>query len=77
VWTSVGIEKVTTGDLTSALDLFRRAIATFDHYAPAHYQAGLVLQRLGQHDAARAAFATAQRLNASLISPYETPHKNR
>ena len=76
VWTSVGIEKVTSGDLTGALGFFRRAIGTSDRYAPAHYQEGLVLQRLGQHDAARAAFAIAQRLNPSLVSPYETPHKN-
>jgi protein O-GlcNAc transferase len=76
VWTSVGIEKVTSGDLTGALGFFRRAIGTSDRYAPAHYQEGLVLQRLGQHDAARAAFAIAQRLNPSLVSPYETRHKN-
>jgi tetratricopeptide (TPR) repeat protein len=75
VWTSVGIEKVRTGDLSSALGFFRRAIATSDAYAPAHYQEGLVLHRLGQHEAARAAFATAKRLNPSLVSPYETTHK--
>lgn len=76
VWTSVGIEKVTAGELISALDVFRRAVATDDAYAPAHYQTGLVLQRLGEHDAARAAFERAQRLNSSLVSPYEIRHKN-
>jgi protein O-GlcNAc transferase len=77
VWTAVGIEKVTSGDRASALTFFNRAIATDDRYAPAHYQAGLVLRQRGEHDAARAAFAIAQRLNASLVSPYETPHKDR
>ena len=77
VWTAVGIEKVTTGDPASALTYFNRAIATDDEYAPAHYQAGLVLHARGDHDAARAAFEKARRLNPSLISPYETPHKDR
>ena len=77
VWTAVGIEKVTNGDPASALTYFKRAIATDADYAPAHYQAGLVLRERGELDAARAAFATAQRLNPRLISPYETPHKDR
>ena len=77
VWTAVGIEKVTSGDQAGALMFFNRAIATDDGYAPAYYQAGLVLRQRGDHEAARAAFARAQRLNRSLISPYETPHKDR
>jgi tetratricopeptide (TPR) repeat protein len=71
VWTSVGIQKLETGDLAGALDQFKRATAVFDGYAPAHYQMGRTLQRLGQHDAARAAFATAAKLNPSLALPRE------
>lgn len=77
VWTAVGIEKATSGDPANALTFFNRAIASDETYAPAHYQAGLVLRQRGEHEAARAAFATAKRLNPSLISPYETLHKNR
>jgi tetratricopeptide (TPR) repeat protein len=69
VWTSVGIERREAGDLTGALERFRRATAAFEAYAPAHYQMGLVLERLGQRDASRAAFARAQQLNPSLVPP--------
>jgi tetratricopeptide (TPR) repeat protein len=76
VWTSVGIQKLETGDLAGALDQFKRATAVFDGYAPAHYQMGRTLQRLGQHDAARAAFATAAKLNPSL-APLRDPALRR
>jgi tetratricopeptide (TPR) repeat protein len=69
IWTSVGIQRVDVGDLTGALGLFRRATAVYDAYAPAHYQMGLVLQRLGQNEAARSAFARAHALNPSLVPP--------
>jgi protein O-GlcNAc transferase len=69
VWTSVGIQKAQDGDLLSALDSFRRATAAFDRYAPAHYQMGLVLERLGQPEAAQSAFAKAHALNPSLVPP--------
>jgi tetratricopeptide (TPR) repeat protein len=69
VWTVVGTQKFEAGDLTAALTAFRRATAVFEGYAPAHYQMGRVLQRLGQPDAARAAFARAAELNPSLVSP--------
>jgi tetratricopeptide (TPR) repeat protein len=69
VWTSVGIQKAQDGDLLTAVDNFRRATAAFDGYAPAHYQLGLVLDRLGQHDAAQSAFARARALNPSLVPP--------
>jgi tetratricopeptide (TPR) repeat protein len=75
VWTSVGIQKTQTGDLIGGLDAFRRAVGAFEAYAPAHYQMGLVLQRLGQPDAARSAFARARQLNPSLVSPVETRDK--
>jgi tetratricopeptide (TPR) repeat protein len=73
VWTSVGIQKSEAGDPLGALDQFRRAIRTYEEYAPAHYQMGLVLQRLGDHESARAAFARAQRLNPSLVPPRDIP----
>ena len=69
VWTSVGIQKAQDGDLLAALDSFRRATAAFDGYAPAHYQMGLVLDRLGKPDAAQSAFARARALNPSLVPP--------
>jgi tetratricopeptide (TPR) repeat protein len=72
VWTAVGTGKLEGGDLVGALDQFRRATAAFDGYAPAHYQIGLVLLRLGETDAARAAFARAVELNPSLVSPRDT-----
>lgn len=73
VWTAVGARKLEAGDLTAAVDDFRRAIATYDGYAPAHYQLGLVFRRLGQADASRAAFARAQQLNPSLVPPPYSP----
>jgi tetratricopeptide (TPR) repeat protein len=73
VWSAVGTRKLDAGDLTGALDDFRRATAAFDAYAPAHYQTGRALQRLGQPEAARAAFARAQQLNPSLVPPPYSP----
>jgi tetratricopeptide (TPR) repeat protein len=69
VWTSVGIQKAGAGDLTAALSSFRRATSAYEPYAPAHYQTGLVLQRLGQPEASRAAFERARTLNPSLVPP--------
>jgi tetratricopeptide (TPR) repeat protein len=68
-WTAVGTQRLDANDLPAALDCFRRAVALLDVYAPAHYQMGRTLDRLGQHDAARAAFARAQQLNPSLVPP--------
>ena len=68
-WTSVGIQKIEAGDLTGALDALTQATTAFEPYAPAHYQMGLVLGRLGRAEAARVAFARAQRLNPSLVPP--------
>ena len=69
MWTTVGIQKIENGDLNGALEALRKATAAFELYAPAHYQLGLVLRRLGQADAARAAFTRAQQLNPSLVPP--------
>jgi len=73
VWTSVGTVRLDSGDAAGALEPFRRATAVLDTYAPAHYQLGRALQRLGQADAARAAFARAQALNPSFVPP-RLPH---
>ena len=72
VWTSVGIQKAESGDLLAAVDNFRRATAIFDAYAPAHYQLGLVFERLGEREASRSAFERARQLNPSLVSPRNT-----
>ena len=71
-WTSVGIQKMQAGDAAGGLGDFRRAIGAFEPYAPAHYQMGLALERLGRGEEARAAFARAQALNPSLVSPRDT-----
>ena len=68
-WTAVGAQKLDSGDAAAAADCFRRATQAFDGFAPAHYQLGRALERLGQHDAARAAFARAQQLNPALVPP--------
>ncbi|HEU4938581.1 MAG TPA: tetratricopeptide repeat protein [Vicinamibacterales bacterium] len=69
VLTSVGTAKFDDGDLAGALELFRRAVAASDQYAPAYYQMGRTLQRLGRNDEARDAFKRAASLNPSLAVP--------
>jgi tetratricopeptide (TPR) repeat protein len=69
VLTSVGVAKLDAGDLTSALDLFRRATIASARYAPAYYQLGRTLQRLGRDREAADAFARAAALNPSLAAP--------
>jgi tetratricopeptide (TPR) repeat protein len=67
VWTAVGTQKLDSEDLLGALDSFRRAATVFEAYAPAHYQMGRTLERLGQRDAARGEFERARQLNPSLV----------
>ena len=67
--TAVGIARLDANDAAAAVEQFRRAIARVETYAPAHYQLGRALQRLGQDAAARAAFARARALNPSLAPP--------
>ena len=69
MWTTAGTEKLNAGNLPGALALFQRATAASDRYAPAYYQMGRALQGLGQHEAARRAFARASELNPSLVPP--------
>jgi tetratricopeptide (TPR) repeat protein len=71
MWTAAGTRKLDSGDLAGALELFERATALNDTYAPAHYQMARTLQRLGQHEASRRAFARAAALNPSLVPPRE------
>ena len=68
-WTAVGIARLDAGDPAQAAERFRRALSVFEAYAPAHYQLGRALARLGQADGARAAFARARQLNPSLVPP--------
>lgn len=69
VWTAVGVQKLDDGEAQAALDLFRRAIAASDQYAPAFYQMGRALQRLGKAQEAREAFSRAAALNPALAGP--------
>jgi len=69
VLTSAGTAKLDAADLAAALSLFRRAVAASEQYAPAYYQMGRTLQRLGRDEEARAAFARAAALNPSLAAP--------
>ena len=69
VWTAVGAQKLDAGELEAAIDLFRRATAASDQYAPAFYQMGRALQRLGRADEARQAFSRAAALNPALAVP--------
>jgi tetratricopeptide (TPR) repeat protein len=67
--TAVGIARLDANDAAAAAEQFRRAIVKVETYAPAHYQLGRALQRLGQAEGARAAFARAYALNPTLIPP--------
>jgi tetratricopeptide (TPR) repeat protein len=67
--TAVGAQKLESGDTAAAADCFHRAIEVYEPFAPAHYQLGRALDALGQHDAARVAFARAQQLNPALVPP--------
>ena len=69
VLTAVGTRKLDAGDLAGALDVFRRAVAASDRYAPAYYQMGRALQGLGRDREAREAFARASALNPGLVPP--------
>lgn len=71
VWTSVGIRELEKGEAGAALEHFRRATSLIEDYAPAHYQAGRALERLGDHEASQAAFARARELNPTLVPPGE------
>ena len=68
VLASVGTAKLDAGDLTTALDLFRRATTVSARYAPAYYQMGRTLERLGRNREAAEAFARAAALNPSLAA---------
>jgi tetratricopeptide (TPR) repeat protein len=67
--TAAGVQKLDGGDASGAGQCFRQAIEAFEPFAPAHYQLGRALDRLGRPDAARAEFARAQQLNPALVPP--------
>ncbi len=69
VWTSVGTVRLEQGEAVAAIDAFRRAIAIRETYAPAHFQMGRALDRLGEAEAANGAYARAQGLNPHLVRP--------
>ncbi len=69
VWTSLGTARLEQGDALAALDAFRKALAVHDRYAPAHFQIGRALDRLGHVDAADGAYARARAINPHLVAP--------
>jgi tetratricopeptide (TPR) repeat protein len=66
---AAGVQKLDAGDASGAAQCFRQAIEAFEGFAPAHYQLGRALDRLGRPEAARAEFARAQQLNPALVPP--------
>lgn len=73
VMTAVGVRRLDAGDAEGARERFAAATGVAATYAPAHYHLGRALDRLGQREAARAAFGRAQQLNPSLVSPLTPP----
>lgn len=69
VWTSLGTARLEQGEAVAALDAFRRAIGIRETYAPAHFQMGRALDRLGERDAADGAYGRARALNPHLVRP--------
>ncbi|HTV00478.1 MAG TPA: tetratricopeptide repeat protein [Luteitalea sp.] len=69
VWTSLGTGRLEQGDAMGALDALRKAVAVDATYAPAHFQTGRTLDRLGEASAADDAYRRAQRLNPRLVAP--------
>jgi tetratricopeptide (TPR) repeat protein len=67
--TAVGIARLDANDAAAAAEHFRRAIAGVDTYAPAHYQLGRALERLGRAGDAKASFMRAFDLDRSLLPP--------
>ena len=71
VMTAVGVSRLDAGDVERARERFESAIGVATTYAPAYYHLGRALHRLGRIDDARGAFARAQQLNPSLVSPLD------
>ena len=69
VATAVGIAQLDTGEAERAVRQFERAIEAHEAYAPAHYQLGRALRRLGRLEAAGEAFRRAAQLNPALGAP--------
>lgn len=69
VATTVGIQQMSAGQWSTALEQFARAVTVFPEYAPAHYQMGLALRQLGRIDESRKSFDRARKLNPNLVPP--------
>jgi Flp pilus assembly protein TadD len=69
MWTAAGTRTLDEGRLQEALTLLERATRVNDRYAPAYYQMGRALQRLGRDNEARRAFEKAAELNPGLVPP--------
>jgi tetratricopeptide (TPR) repeat protein len=67
--TAAAAQQLARGELTQALATFQKATAVLNTYAPAFYQMGRTLQRLGRESEAGEAFARARQLNPSLTPP--------
>ncbi len=68
----LGILRQRVGDSIESASLLRRLIAVDPNNAVAHFNLGLALRSLGQTADANTEFATAQRLDASLVPPTGT-----
>ena len=71
--TAAAAQQFDRGELTQALATLRHATAVLNTYAPAFYQMGRTLQKLGREAEAGDAFARARQLNPSLALPRNTP----
>jgi tetratricopeptide repeat protein 8 len=67
VWYNVATVAVSLGDLAMAAQALRVAVAADPQHAEAHVNLGVLESRRGNAEAARAAFATAQRLAGSYL----------
>jgi Flp pilus assembly protein TadD len=66
---SVGVQKLSAGDYTGAIERFREAVRLASDNPQAHYQLGLALRQAGAQAEARAHFAEAHRLSPRLRPP--------
>ncbi len=67
VWYNVGIVGLSLGDLSMAAQALRTAIAADPLHAEAHTNLGVLEMRRGSAEAARAHFATAQKVGGSFL----------
>jgi tetratricopeptide (TPR) repeat protein len=70
---NLALVRQAVGDSIESASLLRSLIRTDPNNALAHYNLGIALRSLGQNADATTEFATAQRLNASLVAPTGSP----